>query len=682
MTSVFQKEENLQKLKQKLKTCNDGKCHIIRQGLIHLAHPKNKLNINYEQLFILLIPVLLLAIVTSNVIKDENQAAFLNSSWLAIAIGIASIWFTITISKNQVKHEKWSRYSQHATMYYFDKEWELAIDNYKKSLEYVYDDIQALNNTGAALSELEKYVDAIPYFKKILEINPKNTAALSNMAYCLQQISCIDESIESYREAIRIKSDYSDAINNLGTLYLDQYNHDLALEQFENAIIIDPDDPMPWTNKAVALNELKQYDEAILACNKALNIEPKYTEALIQKSVALFYLNQFEEIISVGNIYLKLKPLHVKQNPKKLIQNRIMFQMGVALARSNNFKEALNHFDEYLVIIPNDKHALNYKGDCLAQLKDYHNAIETYNESLIIDPYQPETLSNKAIALWNSRKFIQSLLCLNEALRIRPSHSRSHFDKGNFLSSNSENTELVSEAHRLSIENSSQLTDDLLHKAKSFEFLVQLDQAIETLNQILQVDPKNMDALHLQASIFRKLEKFDDAINIFNTILELLPKDIHALADKGLNYASKGDYEIAIKIYNEALQIEPKSDVILMNKGVALTSIGYPERAIDTCFNILIEKNLVNFNAIYSKGKAYVKLKKFHKALEQYTEAIEIEPKDYGSYMERGNCHYELGAFEKAINDYHMVEILKPDEVVINVNLSTAYAAMSDYSNA
>ena len=682
MVGIFQIEENLQRLKEKLKSCNDGKCPITRQGLIHLLHSKNKVTVNYQQLFILLMPIFMLGIITSLIETDDNKVAFLNSVWLAIGLGIASIWLTIKFSENQLKHERWSRYSQHATSYYYDKEWELAIENYNKSLEFIHDDIQALNNTGAALIELEKYVDAIPYFKRILEINSENTAALSNMAYCFQQLTCFDEAIKSYEKAIRLRPDYSDAINNLGTLYLDQYRHALALEQFEDAIGIDPSDPMPWTNKAIIFNELKQFEDAIFACNESLKIEPKYTEALIQKAIALFHLKQFEEIISVGNTYLKLKPLHTKQNPKKLEQNKILFYMGVSLAISKKFETALQHFDEYLVIIPYDKQALRYKGDCLVAIKDYPNAIEAYDDSLRIDPYQPEVLSNKAIALWNSRKFIQSLMCLNEALKIRPSHSVSHYNKGNFLSSHKDNIDIVNEAHQLALQNNSQDIDDILHKAKSSIFLGNSGQAIKLLNELLEIDQKNLEALYLKAQTFREQEKFDDAILVFDRILEFLPNDIHALADKGLNFASKGDYDTAIKIYNEALQIEPKSAVVLMNKGVALTTIGHSERAIGTCFDVIIKENPVDFNAIYSKGKALFKQKKFQKALDSYTEAIEIKPNDYGSYMERGNCFLELGQYENAIKEYRIVEYLKPDEIVVNVNLSIAYAKWLDYPNA
>ena len=385
MTSIFEKEEQIKKLEKKLINCNDGKCSITRRGSVHLSHSKNQLIINYWRLYALLSPIFVIAIITSIIELEYTKEVFLNSILLTIGIGIMSFWYTQQISERQIKHEKWSRYSQQATLYFYDKEWDWAITNYNKSLEFIPDNIQALNNTGAALLELEKYVEAAPYFMKILEIESENTIALSNMGYCFQNIFCVDDALEAYRKAIKLKPDQWDAVNNLGGLYLQEHQYNSALEQFENAISIDSNEPLLWTNKAIALNILNKDEDAILACNSALKIEPKHTDALIQKSIALFHLKQYDEVLSVGNIYLKLNPLDTKQNPKKLVQNEILFHIGVALANLEKFEEALSHFNDYLVIVPDNKYALTYKANCLFHLKRFSNAIDTYDDSLKID---------------------------------------------------------------------------------------------------------------------------------------------------------------------------------------------------------------------------------------------------------------------------------------------------------
>ncbi len=46
-------------------------------------------------------------------------------------------------------------------------------------------------------------------------------------------------------------------------------------------------------------------------------------------------------------------------------------------------------------------------------------------------------------------------------------------------------------------------------------------------------------------------------------------------------------------------------------------------------------------------------------ALENYTEAIELDPKNEKAYHSRGHIHYEMESFEKAIADYD--KAIKPN---------------------
>ena len=683
MVSIIEKEEQIQKLENNLTYCDDGKCPNTRKGFIHLSHSQKKLRWNYWRLYAALLFVVLAAVIASIIETDDDKKSFNNSTFLAIGIGITSIWFTDQSSKEQINHEKWSRYSQHGTLYFYNKEWILSIKNYIESLKFISDDIQTLNNTGEALYELEMYVDAIPYFKKVLEIDSKNVIALANMAYCYRNIFCIDDAIKIYEKAIKIKSEHLDsAINDLGSLYIQEHQYDLALEQFEKAIIIDPNNPVLWTNKAITLNALNKYEEALLSCNKALKIEPKHTNALIEKSNILHNLKRYDEVLHVANLYLKLKPFSIKQNPKKLIQHRILFQMSVTLANLEKYEEALQCFNECLAIFPDDKRALMYKGHCLESLKKFPNAINAYNDSLKIDSEQVDVLSFKASALWESRRFVQALLCLEKAIRIQPMFFMANYLKVYFFSDNEDNSDIVKKAYQQALQNKSKDTKYIFRKAELMIKLNQRKQAIELLDGILEKEPKDLKALKLKTRTFREQGKYDDAILICDKILELFPNQIGTLADKGLNFASKEDYVEAIKIYNKTLQTEPKNRMILLNKGVALTSIGYFERAIQTCFNVIIEQNPVDSEAIYSKGQAFLKLKKFNKALDCQSEAIEINPDFYGSHLERGNCFYELDRYEEAINEYHIAKSLTSKEVKINTRLSLAYEKINDYPNA
>jgi tetratricopeptide (TPR) repeat protein len=48
-------------------------------------------------------------------------------------------------------------------------------------------------------------------------------------------------------------------------------------------------------------------------------------------------------------------------------------------------------------------------------------------------------------------------------------------------------------------------------------------------------------------------------------------------------------------------------------------------------------------------------LNNYSEAIESYTKAIKIKPKEPDAYFNRGLCFHNLGNFDKAIKDYEIV---------------------------
>jgi Flp pilus assembly protein TadD len=62
---------------------------------------------------------------------------------------------------------------------------------------------------------------------------------------------------------------------------------------------------------------------------------------------------------------------------------------------------------------------------------------------------------------------------------------------------------------------------------------------------------------------------------------------------------------------------------------------------------------LIQWLGFNNRGTAYVKLKQFEKAIQDYNQAIELNPKDARTFNGRGTAYADLKQFEKAIQDYN-----------------------------
>lgn len=131
MKTILDKEETIKKIKSQLKPCNDGSCHISRQGKSHLSH--HKINKSYIRLAVTLLASLeVLLLIVTIIIKDPHDPVNNITIFLA-AIPFAgfTIWYSRQLHEDQKQYSEFLQYKE--TMNYSDMkgEWNKVIENGK-----------------------------------------------------------------------------------------------------------------------------------------------------------------------------------------------------------------------------------------------------------------------------------------------------------------------------------------------------------------------------------------------------------------------------------------------------------------------------------------------------------------------------------------------------------------------
>ncbi len=83
-----------------------------------------------------------------------------------------------------------------------------------------------------------------------------------------------------------------------------------------------------------------------------------------------------------------------------------------------------------------------------------------------------------------------------------------------------------------------------------------------------------------------------------------------------------------------------------------------------------------------SRGIAYEKKGGYDKAIEDYSQAIQINSKYYDAYNNRGMAYYDKGEYEKAVADYTQVIRINTKNNWIYNNRGMAYHAKGEYDKA
>ncbi|AFZ59858.1 tetratricopeptide repeat protein [Anabaena cylindrica FACHB-243] len=92
-----------------------------------------------------------------------------------------------------------------------------------------------------------------------------------------------------------------------------------------------------------------------------------------------------------------------------------------------------------------------------------------------------------------------------------------------------------------------------------------------------------------------------------------------------------------------------------------------------TNYSQALQLNPKNAEIYFKRAETHHQLGNFRDAINDYSQAIYINPKDACSYNNRGIIYYELGYIDYAINDYEEARKINPKEDVVYFNLAITY---------
>ncbi|MBI4838224.1 MAG: tetratricopeptide repeat protein [Nitrospirae bacterium] len=174
---------------------------------------------------------------------------------------------------------------------------------------------------GFLYMEKGEYNLAIEVFRKALEFNPSYCQARIGIGSIYTDKGMIDEAINEYKKAIMHSPDCFNANIKLGVLYATQTGQkNMAIAEFKRAININPSSFEAHNNLGVAYDELGQLDKAIAEYQHALKLSPDNADAhynlgLVYKKMALTDKARLE-----FQKALQLKPNH----QEALIQSQML----------------------------------------------------------------------------------------------------------------------------------------------------------------------------------------------------------------------------------------------------------------------------------------------------------------------------------------------------------------------
>lgn len=163
----------------------------------------------------------------------------------------------------------------------------------------------------------------------------------------------------------------------------------------------------------------------------------------------------------------------------------------------------------------------------------------------------------------------------------------------------------------------------------------------------------------------------DQAIQEYDRAIGLDPDFAKAYNSRGLAYSQLGQHRTAVGNYRKAIELDPNLTDAYRNRGLAYPRAYGGNSAArrlaleDFTQAVMLEpENAENY---ILRGHAYAKVGQFQLAFEDFSQAVKLDPQNALAYAKRGDAQSSLGKHQLGFEDFKMALGLDPD-------LAEAYA--------
>lgn len=245
--------------------------------------------------------------------------------------------------------------------------------------------IQALWDEGLQAFQQDDLEVAKSNFQSLLLLNPKHFDCLYLSSVIANQEGNLSLALELLWKAFRLDSSRIDVLFNIAVLLSSLEKYEYSLDAYNAILERDPNHIQALYNKASLKAKLGFVEDALYHLEQVVAISPNFEAAKINleqlKAVAS---NTFITIMGGQNSNPNLKEEHFQK----------LHDKGLALFEKRDLINAIEHFNQALLLKPKSLHAHHNLGMALEKMGRLQDALNCYEQALDIDPKSAPTLNN------------------------------------------------------------------------------------------------------------------------------------------------------------------------------------------------------------------------------------------------------------------------------------------------
>jgi len=206
-------------------------------------------------------------------------------------------------------------------------------------------------------------------------------------------------------------------------------------------------------------------------------------------------------------------------------------------------------------------------------------------------------------------------------------------------------------------------------------------EAERLYRQILALDPRHTDSLHLLGVLAHQVGRDDAAVDLISAAIGLDKRQAAYHSNLGTALQAQGKLEEAADSYIHALALKPELAEAQMNLGAVYESLGKRELAEAHLRRALVlrpdlaEVHVNLGNILQAQGK-------LDEAVASQERALALKPEFAEAWINHANALQAQGRLDEAVASYRRALALKPGLAEVHDNLGNALLALKKLGDA
>lgn len=177
------------------------------------------------------------------------------------------------------------------------------------------------------------------------------------------------------------------------------------------------------------------------------------------------------------------------------------------------------------------------------------------------------------------------------------------------------------------------------------------EMAVQAFSQVIRMQPRIPQVYCSRAHSFQKLKAYTEALADGDAAVGLDPAHLEGHFARGIALRHLERIEEAVEAYDATLSLGPYPAASRNRATLRYFLEDYVGAADDitTYIGTLSEVPAIEW---HMRGVFYCAAQQYRRAVEDFTRAIDADPREVGSYFRRNYCYKELGETEAAAKDW------------------------------